>query len=246
MLNQFTYYQQNLLLLYNLSSKIKFKVKNFYEKYSKEFDATRQKPWQEVIYYSRIFKENWIIADIGCGNCRHSIHLLSRNCLVIGLDISYNLIRLAKKKVKNNFLFYPIVCDALHIPLKNESVNGIISVALIHHIPFKINRLRFVNECIRILNKNGLIITTAWNLLKIKHIFKALLEYPFYKINQEIAEFGDVYLRWGKYAKRYFHLFTLKELVKTFNSKKLKILLFSSFGKGMIKDNHIIIAKKNN
>jgi len=243
MLNQFTYYL-NLLLLYSLSSKIKHKVKSFYEKYSKEFDSTRQKPWKEVIYYSNIFKENWIIADIGCGNGRHSVHLLSKNCLVIGLDISFNLIKLAIKRVKNNFLFYPIVCDALYLPLKDESVNGIISIALIHHIPFKMNRLRFINECIRILNKNGLIIATVWNLLKINHIFKALLEYPFYKINQEIAEFGDVYLNWGKHAKRYFHLFTLKELVKMFNSKKLKIIFFSSFGKGVIKDNHIVIAKK--
>ena len=224
--------------------KIKKLVKKFYEDFSKEFSATRIKPWNEVVYYYNLFKKNSIICDVGCGNGRHSLPLVNDN-LVVGLDFSFNLIKIAHTKIKKmGKIFLPVVSDALYMPFRNNYFDAVISVATIHHIPSFYYRKKFLENCLNITKRNGIILLTAWNIMNLKRFFLCIIQYPL-KFKGEILEFGDVYIGWGKKAKRYHHLFTLNEMKKLLRSFNVKILLITSFRGKFIKENYLGIILKN-
>ncbi len=228
----------------NRSLKIKKFVKKFYEEFSDEFSATRIKPWDEVVYYYKIFKKGSIICDIGCGNGRHSLPLVNDH-LVIGLDFSSNLIRIAHEKFKGmKKLFLPIVGDALYLPLRNNYFDAVISVATIHHIPSFYYRKKFLMNCLNITKKNGIILITAWSLINLRRLFLSIIQYPL-KYKGEILEFGDVHIKWGKKTKRYYHLFTLNEIKSLLKSFNVKILLLTSFKGKYLKENYLGIIIKN-
>jgi hypothetical protein len=85
---------------------------------------------------------------------------------------------------------------------------------------------------------------TAWNIMNLKRFFLCIIQYPL-KFKGEILEFGDVYIGWGKKAKRYHHLFTLNEMKKLLRSFNVKILLITSFKGKFIKENYLGIILKN-
>jgi len=226
-------------LNYKIFLEIKRSVKNFYENFAEEFSATRVYPWKEVIRYYSLLKNSRIICDLGCGNGRHTYNLLQLADEVIGIDLSFNLLRIAKKKL-SNFKFSPINADATYLPFKDSSIDHLISIAMIHHIPSNQMRIKCIKECRRVLKEKGILIFTVWNIMKPKHLWLSFTNYLMRMIKREPIEFGDVFLSWAGKCNRYYHLFHIKEFMKLF--REFKILHYCSFGKGFFKDNNLIIA----
>jgi len=97
------------------------------------------------------------ILEIGCGTGKLLIEILKKIEVknIIGLDISNAMIKISKKNlVKNNMhgLADLVLADAHKIPLRNMSINLIISTGTLHHIrkPEKMFR-----ECNRVLKEGG-------------------------------------------------------------------------------------------
>lgn len=219
---------------------IRKKVKEFYEKYAEEFSHTRVYPWKEVIRYYPLFNDG-VLLDIGCGNGRHTELLFQFSNSVIGIDISFNLLKIAKARFKDK-IFMQVNADMLHLPLRNSCISGMICIATIHHIPSKENRLKAVKECRRVLERRGIAIFTSWSLIKPAHLLRALLFYLTSILKGEKIEFGDCYISWAGIYQRYFHLMTpseMKNLLKDF-----RVLLLTTFGKSSFKDNILAIAFK--
>lgn len=111
-------------------------------------------------------KEPKIVLDIACGSGSFFFNCINSAQTVIGIDISHDLINIAKLKYKfylkqgfirnNNGLF--IIGSGLNIPLKNGSVDSICSFQTIEHI---VNFGRYLENCIRVLKKGGFMIMTA-------------------------------------------------------------------------------------
>lgn len=152
------------------------------------------------------------------------------------------MLKIANKRFRGRFLFFPINADASYLPLRNSSISGIVSVAMIHHIPTKILRIKFIEECFRVLSKRGIIIMTSWSIIKPKHFLLSLWYYVLSFVKGERIEFGDVYISWAKKYNRFFHLFSVNEMVSLF--KKFKILGYFLFGKSFLRENILIIALK--
>ncbi len=223
-------------------SYIRRSVREFYESFAIEFSKTRVFPWKEVVYYYKLLEGSEIICDIGCGNGRHSKDLLDKCEIVIGLDISFSLLKIANERFKNKGLFIPVNADACYLPFKDSSISHIVSVATLHHIPSKVLRRRFVKECNRVLKEKGMIIVTSWSLIKPRNFIASLTNYIRNLLKGKFIEFGDAYLSWGKSYKRYFHFLTSKELLSLF--KESKVIHLTRFGKGILKENELIIALK--
>tara|TARA_Y100000310_G_C20586866_1_gene765889 strand:+ start:269 stop:799 length:531 start_codon:yes stop_codon:yes gene_type:complete len=139
-----------------------------WDKIAAEHGGYRRAVWPPV----KEFLAKGAILDIGCGNGNY---LRKKD---VGIDISFEMCKLAKKHC------FSICADATYLPVK--SFPRVLSVATIHHLRNKKDRVRFLEEIKRV-SKTALI--TAWR------------------------GSGNTYKKWGS-ATRFYHLFTKQELSK--------------------------------
>jgi SAM-dependent methyltransferase len=95
------------------------------------------------------------VLDFGCGTGENIVPLAERGARVIGMDISPDLIALARKRLNDANLEARLeVGSAYDTGLPEESVDVIFCIALIHHLDIA----RVVEEMSRILVKGGVVI----------------------------------------------------------------------------------------
>jgi len=95
------------------------------------------------------------VLDIGCGTGEFALQLkkLNKNIEVFGVDISENMINLAKAKANNNNLGIDFrVGDAERIPYEDNRFDIITCAHSFHHYPHKRKALQ---EMHRVLGHNG-------------------------------------------------------------------------------------------
>jgi ubiquinone/menaquinone biosynthesis C-methylase UbiE len=96
-----------------------------------------------------------LISFPGCGNGKY----LNVNPSVfnIGSDRCKSLAQLAREK--DNELLH---CDNLALPFRDESLDAVLSVAVIHHIATVERRVRALRELARVLRVGGRVIISVW------------------------------------------------------------------------------------
>ena len=192
-----------------------------FDKIEKEFNVTRVWSWPEVRKFIKSMKKNSNVLDLGCGNGRDIKTLLENNHKPIGLDSSKKLLNIAKKRYpKAKFIH----ADMSKIPLKDNSIDYILSIASFHHLKTKKERLSCLKEIKRVLKPNGKLFLSIWALKGKK---------------------GPNYIMWQNKVKRYYYFFTKQELEDLFKKADLEITDFFLFE---IKDiprvrNYYITAK---
>lgn len=91
------------------------------------------------------------ILDIGCG-MGHTLILLSKiSSQLIGIDISFEGVRIAKDKVRGDF----VVSDSTRLPFRNEYFDIIVMKDVLGYVK---NDSQAIKEVYRILKMNGLLI----------------------------------------------------------------------------------------
>lgn len=102
-------------------------VHKVYDEIANHFSETRHSPWPHVEEFVNSFKPGSVLIDIGCGNGKY----LSSNpaTLKIGCDRSNGLLKVCRERQFNVFQ-----CDCLAVPIKSNSMDGCISIAVIHHL----------------------------------------------------------------------------------------------------------------
>lgn len=108
----------------------------------------------EYSYYLLGDANGKTVLDFGCGAGKNTALLSMRGAKVIGLDISEDLIELAKERlvineIKNEASF--IVCSAHEIDLPDESVDMVFGMAILHHLELPL----VAKEVHRVLKKGG-------------------------------------------------------------------------------------------
>lgn len=97
------------------------------------------------------------VLDLGCGSGVH-MKILAPNCRkIIGVDISKDMVTLAKKETKGfkNAFVYLADCDKL--PFDNREFDVVIAMGLMDYVSNWTNTLR---EISRVMKKNGTVIFT--------------------------------------------------------------------------------------
>ncbi len=184
-------------------------VKADYDRFAKEFSDTRHAPWKEVTDFfedlpksshTELPKQNFVL-DIGCGNGRHIIEAKKRGLNAIGLDISKNLLKIAKKKAG-----VPLVLgNALSLPFKDRAFDNSVCIAVVHHFKTEKERVNCLKEIARVTQKSSLVSVWAFEQKKF-----AKRKSP------------DIQLGWNKEFPRFYHLFKEGELEDLIGRAKLK------------------------
>ena len=187
------------------------KVKQDYSLIAKEFARTRKNPWWEIKFlFDNYLNPEDKVLDLGCGNGRHVPLFRERIVDYFGIDNSPELIEIAKKTYpKVNFQ----VGDALNLPFSDSFFDKAYSIAVFHHIPSKKFRIRFLKEAKRVLKSKGLLILTVWKVHEFEQL-SLLFKYTILKIiGKSKLDWGDVFAPWGKEVERYYHYFSMRELM---------------------------------
>jgi len=141
------------------ASQISFFKKSFnaYEKsvvdskYYKTLDAVVFIDWVK-----RYLKSGDIVLDVGCGTGRQSIQMARQGIKTVGLDISEEMLLLAKRKIENlglNKCVDLVVGDAIDLPFRANSFNACVFYGTLHHLLDKHIAIARASEK---LIKNGL------------------------------------------------------------------------------------------
>lgn len=197
---------------------------------AKSFDHTRRKPWKECVEFINKCSKNDTIADIGCGNGRHLL-LSAKVCKkAIGIDISIELLKIVKNrlfedKIDNVFL---LNSDLVNLPLKENSVDAVLSIASLHNVKGRENRIKALIETRRILKKDGKALISVWSRWQDKYR-KLFLKKWFTSIGKN--EFGDIDIYWRQHGlniPRFYHLYSKKEFKNDINEAGLNIIELKS------------------
>ena len=200
------------------AEKLSIKVRKDYEKISDDFDVSRKYNWKEFDEFIKYIKQDGKLADLGCGNGRFFGYIKDvRNVQYVGVDNNEALIN----KAKSNFPEAKfIVGDMLDLPFENDSLDVVVAIASLHHIPSNILRKKAIEEIHRVLKKNGILIITVWNLFQpkyIKYIWRARIKFVL-----TLGKYGlrDVFIPWGKSGvDRYYYAFKKGELTRLIYEK---------------------------
>lgn len=175
-----------------------------YELIAKEFDDTRFCIWNSVKLFLDSLPNYSLIADIGCGNGKYMKYQASnKQYQYIGIDTCQNLLEIGRKRNYNL-----ILGNAISLPYRNNAFEYAISIAVLHHIYSKEDRIRFISEILRIVKPGGRIHITVWADSVVKKNFKYLGN-------------GDYLFSWKNiHNSRYYHLFNKNELEDLLNNFK--------------------------
>ncbi len=199
-------------------------VMDIYNKISHKFSLTRGYLWKGVKEFITNLESESLILDAGCGNGKN---MFRKDCKFIGIDNSINMVNIVKTR-GHDCLLGDIRC----LPFDNNMFDAVISVAVIHHIYEYNDRLKCINEMIRVTKPGGQIFIQVWENMKNKsHKFENIKD-------------NDYLVKWdnmdGNVYKRYYHLFDKDEFTGLFS--KIKNITIVDIKYEM--ENWIIIVKK--
>jgi len=122
-------------------------VENLNYPHTQEYSSYLDKAFLNTIDNNKL----GVVAEVCCGT-GEAFHLLKNKIKFgIGMDISLQMLIHAKKKLpEKNFYF--IQADATLMPLKSNSIDTVLMLGGIHHIP---NRKALFSEVSRILKPGG-------------------------------------------------------------------------------------------
>ena len=132
-------------------------VYEVYDKISEHFSNTRYKPWPQVSEFLNSLEKNSMVLDVGCGNGKYLSE--NKNLKMFGTDRSSNLLSIAKE---NNIQSQCFVADSLKLPIRSETFDAAISIAVIHHFSNELLRIKALKEIFRVIKHGGRILIYVW------------------------------------------------------------------------------------
>ncbi len=185
-----------------------------YQAIAEQFSATRKFIWEDFKPLMEYVAVSDKVLDAGCGNGRLFELLKEKKVEYTGLDLSDELIAIARRQ-------YPeikfIVGNILDLPLDPENFNVIFCIATLHHLPTEKIRAQAIQQFYKVLRPDGQLIMLNWNLM-------ASNWWPIHAkifwqriIGKGRISFPDVIKLWknesgGLVGRRYIHGFRPSEL----------------------------------
>jgi len=225
--------------------------RKFYKENAKSFDSTRQYFWDGWLGFIKYLNINNKIdvVDLGCGNGRFASYLqrVDKRFNYLGIDSSEKLIKIAKDKYKKYQNITFLKEDILEYKFEISKYNIIVIFGLIHHIPGKANRFKFLSNIFKNISNNTLIFMSLWNFNWVLKLFKESKKIiSKYDLN---LEKGDYFLKWqdSEYP-RYCHFFSddeITEIEELIRKNNIEIIdKYYSDGKTKNSNLYLIIKKR--
>lgn len=132
-------------------------VYEVYDKIAPHFSHTRYKPWPKIEAFLNELEPGSLVFDVGCGNGKYLG--VNPHLLMVGTDRSIGLLKTAREKEENYQLF---AADSLSLPLREETCDAFISIAVIHHFSNDQQRHRAIRELTRVTRVGGVGLIYVW------------------------------------------------------------------------------------
>jgi ubiquinone/menaquinone biosynthesis C-methylase UbiE len=136
------------------------------------------------------------VLDVACGTGRHTIALYKAGFDVVGLDISSNLLRIAKKRgasalVRGDMRFLPFKHEAFTVAVSMDNSFG--------YLPSEKEDEQSLVEVKRVLKAGSLFLLDVFNRIKLQEKYNSMAaspksyEYPSFTLQQErsVSPDGD-------------------------------------------------------
>jgi len=228
-----------------------------YKKISPKYTRVKRRPWKDFRKYMNKISELYslpssgILVDIGAGNSRNLLHFDSSNMQFIVTDISFELLQASVDIQPGNHFI--INNDMKSLSLRGNFANLVLSIATIHHLRKKEETVYCLQLLSTLLKEDGYLILSCWRRWKLdtrKKLIGDFFTYPIRKLKNKYWRHGDIYLPWrdenkNVIARRYYHLFTKRELVSVIKKTDLNIIDFSTCGGKSGKDNFFVLLRKD-
>lgn len=128
------------------------------------------------------------------------IYFKKNGHIVKGIDFSNSLLKICKSKDLDVLNF-----DIINLPFENNTFDNTISIAVIHHLSNNNDRIKAIEELLRVTKKDGKILITVWVIEQEAHLRRT------FKLGDNIVPFEDSF--------RYYHIFneeSFLNLIKDF------------------------------
>jgi ubiquinone/menaquinone biosynthesis C-methylase UbiE len=125
-----------------------------YSSYAKQYKKLFHKDHLDDTYlhkFTELLPKNATVLDIGCGTGRDVQTLLREGFEVTGIDVSSEMIKIAKKENPDALLQ---IMEASNLQFPNNSFDGIISLYTLEHLNPKLFT-KALKEIKRVLRNNG-------------------------------------------------------------------------------------------
>lgn len=218
------------------------KVATDYDAIAENFSETRERPWEGWQLLKKYFGKGKDILDIGCGNGRAADFFEYKS--YTGIDISRNLIKIAKKTRNAKKVRFEIG-NCTDLP-SSKKFDLVVAVAVFHHLPSQSLRKQALKNVHMTLKDNGIFIFSVWNLFQKKYKKQRMAA-----LLRSILTFGifhprDLFIPWKKglnKRKRYYYAFKENEITALLRTAGFKLvdIIHESNGKRVeAKDSHNI------
>ncbi|WP_456402126.1 class I SAM-dependent methyltransferase [Persephonella sp.] len=135
-----------------LASEIFDRVVQVYDRFLNLATLNRINSWQNELVKNIPKLEIAVDVGTGTGEIVKKVRKNFKNTKIIGLDISFNMLKTAKEKIKDKKTVF-IQSSAYSMPFKDKSVDGILLSLVFRHLEDK----KAVDEFSRVLKDSGII-----------------------------------------------------------------------------------------
>ncbi|XP_001641809.3 alkylated DNA repair protein alkB homolog 8 isoform X2 [Nematostella vectensis] len=130
-------------------------VHETYEEIAPGFRNARYKAWPCVTQFIKAQPKGSVIADIGCGTGKYLS--ISTDAFITGSDCCPKFVEIARERQHEVSL-----CDNLSLPYRDDCLDAVISVGVIHHLASSKRRLQAICELARVLRPGGKMMLCVW------------------------------------------------------------------------------------
>lgn len=218
--------------------KILHEIESGYDLVSDKFSQTRSRFWRDLEYIKKYTQDGYKILDFGCGNGRLWEIIGDKNIQYVGVDISGNLIEIAKRKYRENNVNFQKISSSVSLPFKDNFFNITYAVAVFHHFPGKEYQSQWAKELYRVTKPGGMCVITGWNLWQKKYMAFILKNWWQKIIGRSQLDWNDVYIPFtnneNKVFQRYHHAFTRGELAYLFQEAGFRNIRCAKRGRNLV------------
>ncbi|MCD6324358.1 MAG: class I SAM-dependent methyltransferase [Desulfurococcales archaeon] len=208
------------------------------EAYEKVAHGYRRKVWPIVTSFLESVRGK-VVIDIGCGKGLAGSFWVRRG-VYVGIDLSPSMLFTAPEGLRGSPFFWAIAGEAETLPLRDGVADSALMIAVLHHIRGREERVRALREVKRSLRRGGRVLITVWSGLQYPILLEVLKA-----VFKGLSDGFRGFWRCSKSGCRYYHLYTLRELVNEVEEAGLEVLEAGTYvapGKGRGRKNYFVVA----
>jgi ubiquinone/menaquinone biosynthesis C-methylase UbiE/Holliday junction resolvase len=129
---------------------------------------------KEVDLIEKVIDNDGLMLDLCCGTGRHDISLVKKGWQIVGADLSGSLLRIAKSKMQEEDISFPLVqCEMQSLPFRSEVFSSVINMfTSFGYLPSEKEDAESLKEIARALMPDGHFLLDIVNRDHLLGVFK--------------------------------------------------------------------------